>query len=99
MHFHEDSTVEYPHYYTKYTVPGFGEKFTCIIDSQHCEYKCDGDGVMKDFPENATNLNDDELKERKIVHNDIKLHNFIIESEKTFVELQKFIYFSKLFYI
>lgn len=71
LHFHEDSTVEYPHYYTKYTVPGFGEKFNCIIDSQHCEYKCDGDGVMKDFPENATNLNDDELKERKIVWLDI----------------------------
>ncbi|KAK8886161.1 hypothetical protein M9Y10_041621 [Tritrichomonas musculus] len=71
LHFHEDSTVEYPHYYTKYTVPGFGDKFYCDISSQHCEYVCDGDGVMKNFPENALNLSDDELKERKIVWLDI----------------------------
>lgn len=71
LHFHEDSTVEYPHFCTKYTVPGFGDKFYCDIDSQHCEYVCDGNGVMKNFPENALNLSPEELKERKIVWLDI----------------------------
>lgn len=71
LHFHEDSTVEYPHFYTKYTVPGFGEKFYCDINSQHVEYICDGNGVMKNFPENALNLSSKELKERKIIWLDI----------------------------
>lgn len=75
LHFHEDSTVEYPHFYTKYTVPGFGDKFYCDIDSQHCEYVCDEKGIMKNFPENALNLSKDELKERKIVWLDIVYGN------------------------
>lgn len=71
LHFHETSYNAFPHFLTLYSVPGMGKDFDLRIESQHVKYECNSNGTMKNFPNNATNLNSDELKKRKIVWCDI----------------------------
>lgn len=65
-HCHEKSWNAFPHYYTEYAVPGMGSDFIMIVDSIHLPYK-KGDVI----PDNLLNLNEEELKMRKIVYLDI----------------------------
>lgn len=71
LHFYETSYNCFPHFLTLYSVPGMGKDFDLRIESQHVKYECNSNGIMKDFPNNATKLNSDELKKRKIVWLDI----------------------------
>ena len=65
-HCHEKSWNSYPHYHTEYAVPGLGDNFLMVIDSQHFAYEKNGK-----IPKNALNLTKEELKKRKIVYLDI----------------------------
>ena len=65
-HCHEKSWNAYPHYYTKYAVPGMGDDFVMIVDSYHIPYK-NGEPI----PDNLLNLTEEELNMRKIVYLDI----------------------------
>jgi hypothetical protein len=66
LHIHERSYNAFPHYLTEYEMPGMGEDFILSTDTHHFEYKL-GDKI----PENSSDLNEEELKIRKISYLDI----------------------------
>ncbi|KAK8833703.1 hypothetical protein M9Y10_024898 [Tritrichomonas musculus] len=66
LHFHEKSWNAFPHYNTIDFIPALGDDFILNVESQHIAYT---NGM--DFPENALNLSDDELKQRNIWYLDI----------------------------
>lgn len=66
LHVHERSWNSYPHYRTEYEMPGMGENFYLLIESYHYPYT--GPDQVN---ENAFDLNEAEMKMRKIVWQDI----------------------------
>ncbi|OHT03878.1 Phosphatidylinositol transfer protein 2 [Tritrichomonas foetus] len=61
-HCHEHSWNTYPHFFTEYSVPGMGKDLVMTIESRHVSY-INGEPIN----ENLLNLNEKELKKRKIV--------------------------------
>lgn len=66
LHVHEISHNGYPHFHTVYNCPGMKDDFYLLVESQHLPYTDE-----KSCPDNALNLTEEELKERKIVWLDI----------------------------
>jgi hypothetical protein len=82
-HAHETSLNSYPHFRTQYEIPGMGDNFYFLIESNHTSYS-----TATGLPDNLLNLNEQELKERKVVYLDIlngdlkpstenDIHNFV----------------------
>lgn len=70
LHFHENSYNCFPHFLTTYQVPGMGKDFQLQIESQHVEFSC-SNNLLANFPKNATNLSEADLKKRKVIWLDI----------------------------
>lgn len=75
LHFYETSYNAFPHTTTINTIPALGEDFLLSVESQHMDAKFTfnkekGENEFT-IPDNSLNLNDTELKERKIYYIDI----------------------------
>jgi hypothetical protein len=66
LHIHERSWNAYPHYVTKYELPGMGSAFVMSVETQHVPYRPDAP-----FPDNAVDIPADKLKKRKVVWLDV----------------------------
>ena len=66
LHIHEESWNSFPHYDTRYQMPGVGDDFILTCETAHIPYH-KGDSI----PENFFNLPEDELKQRVIIYSDI----------------------------
>jgi len=66
LHCHERSWNSYPHYHTEYEVPGMGDNFLMVVDSQHITFD-----PSAEFPDNLTGLSDEQLAQRKVVWLDL----------------------------
>ena len=74
LHFYETSYNCFPHTTTIDSVPALGDDFILKVESYHLpiDTKKDSNETNQfSIPDNALNLNDDELKSRKIVYIDI----------------------------
>jgi hypothetical protein len=66
LHLHERSWNAYPHYLTKYNLPGMGDAFVMSVETQHVPYR-----PTDPFPDNAVGLSPEHLKKRKILWLDV----------------------------
>lgn len=75
LHFHEVSYNSFPHTTTTTSIPSLGDDFLLQVESQHISLQYHKDEQKNenvfDIPENALNLNENELKIRKVVYLDL----------------------------